>query len=704
MQPKKTLFFAARLLATGIAVAALLTACGGGGGNPGGTGTVTPNPSTPGGGTTTPTTPTLTMALVDSTGNATNSLSGAQAGTLRATVKTAAGAPVANAVVNFAPSDTALVEITPPSALTDSSGIAVTTVKPASVTSAGALSITATSVINGSTASGSVNLAVGAAPLTVGTLSLTPAPTGPVPAFSTVQVNIPVTSGGQPATSVSGLTMTSLCVGDGTATLVQGSLSNGIQTATYTNKGCLRGNDTITVAIGNSSQSISLAVSPADIGAITFVGSNLNGSSIVLKGSGGLGRSESAQLTFKVVDQHNTGLAGVDVTFKATTTTGGLTVSPVKATTDAQGNVSTVVSSGTIPTPVRVVAEATRGGSTISGLSDTLTISTGLPIQRSMSMTPSSHNIEGWTFDNETSTVTVLMADQYGNPVSDGTAINFVTEGGAIGSAQQGACTTVGGGCSVTFRSQEFRPANGRVTVLAYAQGIEDFIDVNGDGQYSCANPVITSGSVYRPLIDQCASGGESYTDLGDAFLDTGLLGPTSGVTPTHTFDGVFHPDAPNRDLPFPYDHVGYRSAGDGRWGINYIRRSIEITFSDSNAIMIRQVCDANNVCRDWTAADGNAKVIRGVAGASCSTQELAFRLFDRNNNPMPSGTEIGSADATNIAARTFFPSVVPSTAAVGGTIHKVLVAHDTNCRSGSFNVVVETPNGIVTAFPFQSE
>lgn len=703
MQPKKTSFFAARLLTTCIAVAALLTACGGGGGNPGGTGTVNPgNPGNPGGGT--PTTPVLTLALVDSTGNSTNSLSGAQAGTLRATVKTAAGAAVANAVVTFTPSDNALVEITPPSALTDSTGVAVTTVKPASVTSAGALSITANSVINGATATGAVNLAVGAAPLTVGSLSLTPAPSGPVPAFSTVQVNIPVTSGGQPATSVSGLTLTSLCVGDGTATLVQGSLNNGIQTATYTNKGCLRGSDTITASIGNSSQSVSLAVSPADIGAITFVGSNLNGASIVLKGSGGLGRSESAQLTFKVVDQHNTGLAGVDVTFKATTTTGGLTVSPTKATTDAQGNVSTVVSSGTIPTPVRVVAEASRGGSTISGLSDTLTISTGLPIQRSMSMSSNSYNIEGWNTDNETATVTVLMADQYGNPVSDGTAINFVTEGGAIGSAQQGACTTTGGGCSVTFRSQEFRPTNGRVTVLAYAQGIEDFVDVNGDGQYSCANPVISSGTVYRPLIDQCASGGESYTDLGDAFLDTGLLGPTSGVTPVDTFDGVFHPDAPNRDLPFPYDHVGYRSTGDARWGITYIRRSVEITFSDSTARLIRQVCASDGTCRDWTSADGDAKLIRGVAGASCSSQTLSFRLFDRNNNPMPSGSDVRGADATNISARTFFPNVVPSTAAVGGTIHHVAIAPDTNCRSGGFNVVVETPNGVVTAFPFVSE
>jgi hypothetical protein len=468
---------------------------------------------------------------------------------------------------------------------TDANGVAVIKVHSADTTSAGALAINVSSTdAEGKTSTATVNLSFGAAPLTVGTLSFATAPTTALPAFNTLSLNIPITSGGQPVSTAPGLSMTSLCVGDGTATLVAGALSNGVQTATYTNNGCTRGTDTITVSAGNSSQTISVPVASANIGNIQFVSSNLNGSSIVLKGSGGQGRAESAQLTFRVVDSHNSGLAGVDVDFSATTSTGGLSVTPTRATTDASGNVTTMVSSGTIPTPVRVNATATRNGVTVSGLSDALTVSTGLPIQKSMSMSADRYNIEGGDYDGVSASITVRLADQYGNPVSDGTAINFVTEGGAVGSAAQGACTTSGGGCTVSLISQAFRPLNGRVTVLAYAQGLEDFVDLNGDGQYTCANYVDANGKVpatYRPLVDTCVSGGETFTDMGDPFLDTGDLGSVANKSGASTLDGIYEPV--KGDLPFPYAHAAYTGNGDGKWGLNYIRRSIEMVFSNSN-------------------------------------------------------------------------------------------------------------------------
>jgi hypothetical protein len=696
-----------RLLALALALA--LSACGGGGGNPGTVGGTTGSTGGTGGtggtGSTTPATPTTTLVLVDSSGAAITSLAGGQSGILKATVLTAAGKPAANAVVQFAAGSAGLVEFTPAagSALTDANGVAVVTVKPASFTAAGALSVTATAVVDNQSAAASTNLAVGAAPLTVGTLTLSPAPTGALPAFSTVAVNIPVTSGGQPVSSVSGLTLSSLCVGDGTATLVPGSVANGVQVATYTNNGCQRGHDVITAAIGSSTQSIGLDVGAANIGAINFSGATPAGTSIVLKGSGGQGRSESAQVTFQVVDDHGTGLGGVDVGFGATTYTGGLTISPTHATTDSTGKVSVMVSSGTIPTPVRVIATATRNGVTISGLSDTLTISTGLPIQKSMSMSAAPYNIEGGNYDGVTSTVTVMLADQYGNPVSDNTAINFVAEGGSVGSSAQGGCTTTNGGCSVTFRSQELRPVNGRVTLLAYVQGIEDFTDLNGDGQYSCTNFVDPTGAVptnYRPLVDTCLSGGEPFADLGDAFLDTGSAAVTSGVAAGGTLDGVY--DATKGDLPFPYNHSGYNSAGDAKWGLNYIRRSIEITFSGSQAKLIRQYCSAGS-CADWTAANGDASVITGVAGASCASQSLVFRLTDVNNNPLPADTVVATITGDKLGAQTVMPSKVPSTNAIGGTIHSVVVTPDSNCASGSISVMATTPKGIATAFTFKS-
>ncbi len=673
----KTLCISLLLFLTG-----LLGSCGGGGGSPGTVGASGTGSST----TTTSLDPQMKLLIVDGSGAGITTLSGGQSAIVRTTLSDAAGVAVANAIVKFSSTDTALIQFTPvsASALTDASGIAVINIKPFDFSSSGALSITASASVGSKTATASANIAVGAAPLTLGPLSLTAALVGRLQAFSTVALNIPVTSAGQPASSVTGLILSSLCVGDGTASIVPGAIANGVQAATYTNNGCLRGTDVIIASIGSSTQTIAIEVDPANIGTVRFVSSNLQGASIVLRGSGGLGRTESALLTFKVVDRNDKGLAGVDVAFTATTTTGGLTVLPARATTDADGNATTTVSSGTIPTPVRVIAEATRSGKTVSGLSDTLTVSTGLPIQKSMSLSFDKYNIEGLEYDGVIANSTVLLADQYGNPISDSTAINFVTSGGAIGSSAQGACTTLNGACTVPLRSQAFKPVNGRVTVLAYAQGIEDFIDLNGDGLYTCTGK---DPATYRPLVDACPGGGESFTDLGDPFLDA-------------NFNGVY--EAANGDLPFPYNSSVYRANGNGQWGVNYIRRSAEIIFSGSHATLIRQVCGAG-VCRDWNGGDGDERVIAGVAGSGCSGQALTFRLVDVNNNPLPYASTVIGIDAVKITPQTFFPDTVLSTNVAGGTYHNVNIKSEDACAAGSFGVQVTTPKGIQSTFFFRS-
>ena len=678
--------------------AAVLSACGGGGGNPGavppasgagntGTGTGT------GTGTVTPPVVTETkvsLVLVDGSNNAVTSLSGGQNGTLKATVLTPDGKPAAGAIVQFAASTAEMLVFTPESAsaLTDASGVAVLTVKPATYTTAGALAVTATSVVEGKTGAASINLAIGAAPLTVGTLKFSPEPSGRLPAFSTVALNIPITSGGQPATASTGLTLTSLCVGDGTATLVPGAISNGVQVATYTNNGCTRDSDTITASIGNSSQSIPIAVSAANIGTVQFSGSSLANTSIVLKGSGGQGRSESAQLTFKVVDQQGNGLRGVDVDLSATTTIGGLAVTPSRATSDASGNVVATVSSGTIPTPVRVMATASRNGVKITGLSDTLTVSTGLPIQKSMSMSAEFYNLEGGENDGEKVGITVRLADQYGNPVSDGTTVNFVTEGGAVGSSAQGACSTAGGGCSVDLVSQNFRPADNRVTVLAFVQGIENFTDMDGNGQYSCSGYTGAPGS-YRPLVDACPSGGEiefnaGTQDLGDPFLDTNR-------------NGVYEPA--DGDLPFPYNGNSFKAAGNGAWGLNYLRSSIEIVFSTSYG-KLTQVC-TGAVCSATQHNNGATIPLSGLAGASCAPVALSVRLTDTKGNPMPYNTVLSISSANKLSVAAVSPAVVLSTTSTQGTVHQMTVTPDAACAAGDFTLQAKTPQGKITEFKF---
>ena len=108
----------------------LVGACGGGGGSPGtvgASGAATPTTTT-----TTSVDPRLTLLIVDGSGTAITSLSGGQSAIVRTTLTDAAGVALANAIVQFASTDAALIQFTPvsASALTDASGVAVINIKP----------------------------------------------------------------------------------------------------------------------------------------------------------------------------------------------------------------------------------------------------------------------------------------------------------------------------------------------------------------------------------------------------------------------------------------------------------------------------------------------------------------------------------------------------------------------------------------------
>jgi hypothetical protein len=196
---------------------------------------------------------------------------------------------------------------------------------------------------------------------------------------------------------------------------------------------------------------------------VQFVSAAPSDKLIVIKGQGGNGRTETATLTFKVVDIFGNPLAGKQVNFTASTS--AVTVNKTSDTTDASGNVVTTVNSGTVPTSFRVLATlpgtGVNGGPDISTYSDSVVVTTGLPVQRSLSISSGSFNIEGWSIDSSptrpATTIQALLADTNGNPVADGTPIVFQTNMGSVGSSSKGGCNTVNGGCSVDFRAQNPR-------------------------------------------------------------------------------------------------------------------------------------------------------------------------------------------------------------------------------------------------------
>lgn len=296
-----------------------------------------------------------------------------------------------------------------------------------------------------------------------------------------------VDANGSPYTTSTDVTFTSTCVSQGSATLTSPvTTTTGTANSTYVAIGCA-GTDTITATatVGGStiSASASITVQAATLGSIQFV--SATPTNIALKGTGGAGLSETSTVVFKVLNSVGGPVAKQKVNFAIDTEVGGLSINPASGETDATGLVQTIVQAGTIPTPVRVTATLEGTNPPIATQSDRLTVTTGIPSQRNISLSIETLNPEAWRIDGVKVPVTMRIADRFNNPVPDGTAVTFTAEGGSIG----GSCTTVKGACSVDWVSQDARPADGRVTIMASVSGEESFIDADGNGTLNDPQP-----------------------------------------------------------------------------------------------------------------------------------------------------------------------------------------------------------------------
>jgi len=384
---------------------------------------------------------------------------------------------------------------------------------------------------------------------------------------------------------------------------------------------------------------------------------------------------------------------------------------------------------------------------TIVSQSNTLTITTGLPTQNFFSLSMSTHNIEGWSYDGVTSAVTVIASDRLAEPVPDSTVINFIAEGGHFNSTSTNTatCTTIGGTCTVTFTSAAYRPVgetidygspigiqgavaaldgsgdpititysnntnsgplyvqNGRVTLLAYALGEESFVDANGNNSYDAE---------------------ETFYDLGDLYLDSNENGiwDSNSTQPNLVEQYISYPAAAGTQpcmthywvsgteytKPLPSDYrtsPSKENTCNGVWGQNYVRREQVVTLSGSFA----QISNSN-----FTA-------YQNCFGT------YTFWLMDENYNPMPAGTTItpntnytsinytlnttsgviASAASVNVSG-----SPVLNSTHAGGTLVTLVVNGGSGCigaetggtlisyPNGPVAIDVTTPKGNVTTIP----
>jgi len=441
-------------------LAATLSACGGGGGSPGttgGTGSGT-TPVTP----VTPATPTVGVSFANG-----NSLSGATPLTVRALVLDANKQPLPNALVTFT-TDAALGAFTPGAgtALTDATGTATITLRAASLAASGAGRVTATTSVAGAAITGEASYSIVATSLTFSALTL--APTS-IDAYGSSVVSVDLLANGAKYTAQQvTVNFSSACVTAGKATLAAtAATNNGTAQAVYRDQGC-GNNDVITATADGVATAAtgSLTIAAPSASSVQFVEAIPTDKSIVIRGQGGINRTETATLRFRVFDVFNRPLAGKQVNFSVVPS-GAVQLNKLTDSTDQNGEVITTVNSLDTPTTFRVQAvlpgTATGGRADISTASDSIVVTTGLPVQRAFSLGVSQGNVDGWSYDSGTTTsaavVTVLLADGFGNPVADGTPIVFQTNLGAIGSSSTGGCTTVNGGCSVPFRTQNPRVA-----------------------------------------------------------------------------------------------------------------------------------------------------------------------------------------------------------------------------------------------------
>lgn len=620
-----------------IAMVVALVGCGGGGGTAATT-TTTGGTS----GTTTVAASTLTLALVDGIGASTTSISASGFVSAKATLKDANGASIAGTKVTFS-GDTALVKISPAnSVLTDSSGVATVQISAALLSAAGAGTLNASATVAGTALSSNIDFQLAPANLTLTTLDIG---TGSLAAYGNRPVSVTARINGLIASNTPvQVNFTAACGTVKPATVTTDGAGKASTTYTADSANCAGTNVKITASSVGVEFPLegTIAVNAVQATNLQFAGAKPD--LIYLLGSGATTQS---LVTFKVIDSTGNPVQNQKVNLALLNAAPAANLSidtlgnsaPVVKATDASGQVTVAVFSGNVPTSVQVTAKL-DAPSTVQTNSNILTVASGKPVQKSVSLSLRSFSIEAYNNDNEETPVKFSMADRQGNPVPAGTEVNFVTNSGLMNPAR---CVVADGssGCSSTYTSNGVRPPNGRVTILAYTPGEEDFDDENFNNQYDI---------------------GEKFTDMGNAYRDD-----NGDLVFTVTEFSV--PRAGNLAC---LSGVGRQNTCDGKWGVNEVRDQGILVLATSQAI---------------------------ITPVTTISANLIVKVTDLNKNSMPVGT-ILTAEKKSGGDNCTVIKVTPATIPNRYDAQDVSVDLDKCVAGDVVRVTVTSPKGVITSLP----
>lgn len=419
---------------------------------------------------------------------------------------------------------------------------------------------------------------------------------------------------------------------------------------------------------------------------------------IRIKGAGGTGTNESSLVSFKVISADGKPTKLQKVSFTLDTVVGGLSfdngTANAQGQTNSQGIASVRVLSGTVPTPVRVVATAVDADTSevITSQSEQLIVGTGLPQQLGFSLSTSIFNPEAGDFSGETATITIRASDSFGNPAPDDTAVNFTTEGGQIPTS----CVTKNGTCSVVWTSQSARVPDHRITILAYALGHETFFDTNGNNIFDDADiskdingtPVTDLACLTRSgVAKKCTGNGmdieaylpSGFSDLGDAFRDDnedGIWNLGEKYLNTKNSDTYLSADG-----KFNGPQCESTLCGKDQANKTYIRKALVMSMSGSQAYI--------SVMQDGVLLPSVNDIKPVAVGAS---SEFVVFVHDSANQIMPATTSIELCVDCAGAPKTF---EVPNTVYAKGSLGSPLKF--TASANASVSLKVTTPKNVVT-------
>ena len=611
--------------------------------------------------------PILQISLLDASNTVTDTISSIGLTSLNVSLRFLDGTPVAQKRVEVTGDLTKIVFPEGNSQITNNSGIAIIKVSRASSGVGGAGTLKAAATISGVSASGLPvdTVVTGGADYSLGavtgvaTLSLDTLNTGgaSLSAYGTRQISVRAMLGTSVARSVQ-VNFSSNC-GQISPASVQTNAS-GIAVTSFTATDVV---GTTPSTLGCSGKIVDISASAVgadtingDISVLAAPATNLSyvipadvtKSRIYLANSGG---PTQTSVQFLLTNAREEPLPNQDVIVSLKTVNDGIpkatfntvtNIDPVTLTTDSFGKVTVPVFSGTVPT--NVVLNATLVTNTaIKTDSSVIAIASGRPAQARVSLAKGVTAIRGFNFNGSTTSVTMSLADRQGNPVPDGTVVNFVTEGGVM---IPPTCVTgaVPGDsqCTVNIRSQNPRPVDGIVSILAYTAGEEDFIDANFNNVFDCS---------------------EIYTDLVTAYRDERDNGSTAiniawGV-PNAYITGQFSvPRSASASL-CGAGRVPTPTTGDGVWGAADVRAQILVVFSTDDFQIINPM---------WMSASdpqwSNARVTTG----------LVVSIADMNLRSVPTGSTIS---VTAVDNSRFSPVDDPTaTAKIYGSCQLVSQSH----------------------------